>query len=361
MPIVRTLSRYVLGQWLRIFVLATVGLPVVSVMVYLTDRLSRLLDRDLTALTIVQVGLYAIPGNTANMIPAAALFATVFTVGPLARNSEITAAKAGGVSFYRLVFPILVAATLASVLCFWVSEIAPQTTERQLELEKERFSRNQVTRYDFTYLADDGWTYSIRFLDTNTEVMRTVLLEHAGRKPGYPNLSITADSAKWNDSTGRWRLENGATHILVDTLALMTTRFAALELPTFNEQPQSLLTEPKRPEEMTYRELETFIATLDRSGNDTRKLRVDLAVKLALPAACLVIALFGAPLAMSNPRAGAAWGIAISLGTTVLYLLLINLSKAVGASGVIDPTVSAWVPNGIFLAVGLWLFGRVRT
>jgi len=32
----------------------------------------------------------------------AALFAAVFTVGPLARNSELTAAKAGGVSFHRL-------------------------------------------------------------------------------------------------------------------------------------------------------------------------------------------------------------------------------------------------------------------
>src|SRR5689334_12334905 len=98
MPLVRTLSRYVLGQWVRIFLLAGLGLPIVSVMVYLTDRLPRLLDRDLTALDIIRVGLLAIPENTAIMIPAAALFATVFTVGPLARNSEVTAAKAGGIS-----------------------------------------------------------------------------------------------------------------------------------------------------------------------------------------------------------------------------------------------------------------------
>src|SRR5690606_28182710 len=122
-----------------------------------------------------------------------------------------------------------------------------------------------------------------------------------------------------------------------------------------------LLSEPKRPEEMTYRELASFITTLARSGNDTKKLEVDLAVKLALPAACLVIALFGAPLAMSNPRAGAAWGIAISLGTTVVYLLLINLAKAVGATGIISPTLSAWLPNAFFLTLGAWLFSRVRT
>ncbi|MBX3147839.1 MAG: LptF/LptG family permease [Gemmatimonadales bacterium] len=361
MVIIRRLSRYVLGQWLKIFFLAGLGLPVVSVLVYLTERLNRLLDRDLSAAVIAQIGLFAIPGNTANMIPAATLFATVFTVGPLARNSEITAAKAGGVSFYRLVFPILVAAALAGLFCFWVTEIAPQTTARQLELERERTNRNQTTRYDFVYLADNGWTYSIRYLDTQNNGMQTLLLEHAGRAENYPNIAITADSAKWVDSTGRWRLESGMLHILGDSSARMTAQFATLEMATLNEQPTSLLSEPKRPEEMTYQELASFITTLSRSGNDTKKLEVDLAVKLALPAACLVIALFGAPLAMSNPRAGAAWGIAASLGTTVVYLLLINLAKAVGATGVISPTLSAWLPNAFFLTLGLWLFARVRT
>lgn len=361
MVIIRRLSRYVLGQWLKIFFLAGLGLPVVSVLVYLTERLNRLLDRDLSAAVIAQIGLFAIPGNTANMIPAATLFATVFTVGPLARNSEITAAKAGGISFYRLVFPILVASALAGLFCFWVTEIAPQTTARQLELERERTNRNQTTRYDFVYLADNGWTYSIRYLDTQNSGMQTLLLEHAGRAEDYPNMSITADSAKWSDSTSRWRLESGMLHILGDSSARLTAQFATLEMSTLNEHPTSLLSEPKRPEEMTYRELAGFITTLARSGNDTKKLEVDLAVKLALPAACLVIALFGAPLAMSNPRAGAAWGIAASLGTTVVYLLLINLAKAVGATGVISPTLSAWLPNAFFLVLGLWLFSRVRT
>ena len=361
MPLIRTLSRYVLGQWIRIFLLAGIGLPLVSVLIYIIDRLPRLLDRGLNAAAIAQVTLLALPGNTFTMIPAAALFATVFTIAPLARNSELTAAKAGGISFYRVIFPLLVAAAFSAGLCYWVGETAPQATARQLELEKERVSRNQATRADFTFLADDGWTYSIRFLDTRVRAMQTVLLEHAGRRKGYPNLAITADSATWNDSTKRWRLKNGALFVMGDSVAPTTLRFAGLDVRSFDEEPSSLLSEPKRPEEMTYRELETFIGALSRSGNDTKKLEVDLAIKLALPAACLVIALFGAPLAVSNPRAGAAWGIATSLGTTVVYLLLINLSKAVGATGVIDPTLSAWLPNAIFLLVGLVLLARVRT
>lgn len=364
MPLIRTLSRYVLGTWIRIFLLAGIGLPVVSVLIYIIDRLPRLLDRGLGAGAIAKVALLAIPGNTATMIPAAALFATVFTIAPLARNSELTAAKAGGISFYRVILPLVVAAAFAAGLCYWVGEVAPQATARQLELEKERVSRSQTTRADFTFLADDGWSYSIRFLDTKVGTMQQVLLEHAGRKKGYPNLSITADSANWIAASHRWRLKNGAVFAMADSVTPTTLRFQALDVKAFDEPPTSLLSEPKRPDEMTYAELEGFIATLARSGNETKKLEVDLAIKIALPVACLVIAIFGAPLAMTNPRAGAAWGIATSLGTTVLYLLMINLSKAVGAAGMLGTApagLAAWIPNAVFLLIGLALLARVRT
>jgi lipopolysaccharide export system permease protein len=97
------------------------------------------------------------------------------------------------------------------------------------------------------------------------------------------------------------------------------------------------------------------------TGNDVNKIRVEHALKIAVPVTCLIIALFGAPLSLSSPRAGAAFGIAISLGTTVFFLLIINLAKAVGKGGVIDPLVAAWTPNALFLAAALVLLRRVRT
>src|ERR1700692_2423077 len=105
----RILDRYVLWQGIRVFLLPSTGLPLVSVLTQLTDNLRRLLGRELSAGTIALSYLYSLPQNIATMMPAAALFAAVFTVGPLARNSEITAAKAGGMSFHRLAWPLFLA------------------------------------------------------------------------------------------------------------------------------------------------------------------------------------------------------------------------------------------------------------
>src|SRR5215217_4106804 len=107
---IRQLDRYVLQSWLRIFVLTALGFPLVSIVINLTDTLNRLLDRGLTMKEIFISYVYSIPENAFIVMPAAVLFATVFTVGAMGRQTELTAAKAGGHSFYRLMRPIFLAA-----------------------------------------------------------------------------------------------------------------------------------------------------------------------------------------------------------------------------------------------------------
>ncbi len=74
-----------------------------------------------------------------------------------------------------------------------------------------------------------------------------------------------------------------------------------MRLKALSQSPADLLAEPKAPDEMRYAELGRYIDALRRSGNDANKLIVEQALKLALPATCLIIALFGAPLAVHGP------------------------------------------------------------
>jgi len=60
---------------------------------------------------------------------------------------------------------------------------------------------------------------------------------------------------------------------------------------------------PKAPQEMGYEELGRFIAAVERSGGDANKLRVERMLKIAIPVTCVIIMLFGAPLATSTQRA----------------------------------------------------------
>ncbi len=357
----RQLDRYVLGSWVRIFVLTALGFPVVSILINLTDTLNRLLDRGLTMKEIAISYVYSIPENAFLVMPAAVLFATVFTVGSMGRHSELTAAKAGGQSFHRLMRPIFMASAAASVLAFVVGELAPGATAKQLELQKAKQARPTRTRFNFVYRGDAGWVYTIRSLDVANRQLKQLMLERQGTGLSYPGLVLTADSASYDDKLKTWRLRRGASRLIASPARQATFNFRTMRLRALSQTPADLLAESKAPDEMRYAELGRYIDALKRSGNDANKLVVEQALKLALPATCIIIALFGAPLAVTTPRAGAAVGIAISLGTTVIFLLFVQITKAIGAGGLINPVLAAWIPNFVFLFAGLVLLAKVRT
>jgi len=355
------LDRYILAAWLRIFALSVIGLPLVAILVNLVDRLSILLDRGLTAREVALSYLYTLPEQLFLIFPAAVLFATVFTVGALARNSEITAAKACGRSFHRVILPIVLAAAVASMIDVGLGEMATETTAKSLLLQKETQATAVDQRYNFIYRNEAGWTYAINSLDVRRDVLRRIMLERKGVDRRYPSLVVTADSAVWDSTSSHWRIIGGTSRILPGGAAMITYKFASARVAALSQSPTDLLAESKAPEEMRWKELGRYITALERSGNDASKLRTERMLKLSMPFACLVIALFGAPLAMTSARAGAAWGIAVSLGTTLVFLLTMQLAKAVGEGGLVQPEAAAWIPNVIFLLVAAVLLTRVRS
>jgi lipopolysaccharide export system permease protein len=150
-------------------------------------------------------------------------------------------------------------------------------------------------------------------------------------------------------------------HVIPTNTADITFKFDSIKDRNFQEAPKTMLGSSTAPQEMRYEELGKYIAALERSGGDADELRVERALKLAIPITCIIIALFGAPLATSTQRGGAAYGIAVSLATTIAFLILIQLTKAVGAKGLLDPDIAAWLPNALFGLTGIILMARVRT
>ena len=107
------------------------------------------------------------PESMSQMIPAACLFATVFTIGPLARNSELTAAKASGLSFHRLILPLVIAALFASGFSFLVERgLHPGLGPRPGAPEGHPGQRDSTEKYNFVYRGSGNWLYAIRMLET---------------------------------------------------------------------------------------------------------------------------------------------------------------------------------------------------
>lgn len=362
MRLFRPLDRYVFIEFWKIFLTTAFGFPILLVVIDLTDHLEGFLQKGKSASQIAMSYVYFVPESMFLVLPAAVLFATVFTIGSLTRHSEITAAKASGLSFYRLILPILLAAGMATGLDLGIGEVMPETTKRRNALlEPETAHTLFSQRYNFAFAGEEGRVYKVAEINTISGRARSIQIERKGSGPEYPTYIIAADLAVWDSTTGVWTLSKGEVTTVSDTGHTFAVHFDSLRDPLFRERPIDLLARSPDPREMRYRELTRYVAAQQRSGSNQDKNRVELALKIAVPFTCLIIALFGAPLATSTQRGGTAFGVAVSLGTTVIFLLMVQLTKAIGGKGVITPELAAWLPGAIFALVGLVLLVRVRT
>jgi lipopolysaccharide export system permease protein len=354
------LDRYVFSEFWKILITTALGFPLLLVIIDLTDNLEKFLARNLPRRDIALSYLYWIPESMFMVLPAAVLFATVFTIGALTRHSEISAAKASGISFYRICVPIFVGAVLASALDLGLGEVVPVTNSRRNDLLEEDKFRGSTTRYNFAFQGEYGRVYKVASLNTNTGTIEQLQIERKGTGAEYPTVIVAAKKALWKSNPG-WTLEGGEMKLLTDSTPDVTFAFSRMLDRQFAERPTDMMVKPRGPQEMRYQEVSRYIRTQERSGSDVNQVRVERALKIAIPITCIIIALFGAPLATSTQRGGAAYGVGISLAVTVVFLMLVQLTKAIGGKGLMPPDLAAWVPSALFGLLGVLLLARVRT
>jgi lipopolysaccharide export system permease protein len=362
--LVRPLDRYVFGEFAKIFLVAALGFPILVIVIDLTENLQKYLDSKVPVRDVAVSYVYWLPDSMFMVLPAAVLFATVFSIGSFTRHAEVTAAKASGISFYRMIMPVFLGAILACGLDLVLGEAAPIANQRRsqlLRLDREALGNN---RFNFAFAGEFGRVYKAFELRTDSGRIRTLQIERKGSGPSYPTYLMTADSAQYKpgvNAWGQWIMRHGQLHVIGDTGTNFSISFATARDKHFTERPTDMMTKSPDPHNMRYKDITRYITATERSGGDANLSRVERALKIAVPVTCIIIALFGAPLATSSQRGGGAYGIAVSLATTMIFLLMIQLTRAIGGKGVIPPDLAAWVPGAIFALMGLVLLARVRT
>jgi lipopolysaccharide export system permease protein len=356
---IRILDILIAKAFLRIFILFVLGAPLLFIVGDLVEQVDRYFDRGLTVGEVSLAYVYMLPEFISWSFPIAALIATVFTIHSMTMHREVLAAKAGGISFHRLMAPLVGLGLLLTGVGLLLSEAVPVGKRRSGQiLRSEEVGRQWRT--DFVFKTDDDRTLTVRRLNVFPPAMNQVVLEVPAGSDGEVAQHLQAARVPF-DSVRGWTFKTGYLRILPDRAEPLTLYFDSLRSSGFGEPPRGLLSSPDDEDEMSDSEIDRMVANITRSGGDPSTLLVKKGQRKAIAVATLVIILFGGPLATSSRRGGTAYGIGVALASTILYLLLFRLAGAAGNAGALSPVLSAWLPNLLFLACGLILLKRVRT
>ena len=353
----RVLDRLVAGQFLKLFGISILATPPLFILGELTEDLDRYVDLGLTGAEVARGFLFRVPEYFVWSFPIAGLIAAVFTVHAMTAHREIVAAKAGGVSFHRLVVPIFILGAVLSGVGLGLTDVVPRSNKIAFQTLRDSGMRRDW-RTNLVHQTEHGLTLGARRLTMADRRLTGVLIQERQGEDGS-TMHVQAASAFHNGT--EWTFLDGLSRFVERDGSQATYRFERMRLPSLATLPEDLLDDPPEDDEMTYEELDRMAGLIERSGGEAHELRVRKEQRRAIPLATLVVILFGVPMATSSKRGGNAYGIGVALGTTILYLLLLQISGGLGSAGAISPVVAAWIPNGLFLVAGLGLMTRVRT
>jgi len=351
----KKLDSYILKQFILTTIFGLLTFMVIFLIIDLMENLDDFLDNNVTNPIIIQYYIAFLPEIIKLMTPVAVLLGSLFTTGKLASNNELTAMKAGGMSIYRYMLPIMsvtVIISLASV--YFNGWVVPYANQHKFSIERKYLHKNiESTARTNIYLQDgQKRIIYIAFFDGNANFGARVSIQE------FTTSSLLSIDQRWDglqltwDSTDqRWTMKNGQ-YRLTKFKGERVEKFDSYTFPNLTFTPKDIIKKVEKPEEMNYNELAEFIKRQQSSGNDVARWLVDYHNKVAFPFASVIVVLFGIPFSFAKRRGGIAVQVGISAAVVFIYMVFMKISSVFGYNGDIDPLLTAWMANIIFFTAG---------
>jgi lipopolysaccharide export system permease protein len=344
-------SRHLVREFLGTFTLTLGAFISIYIVADFFDRLDGFLRHDAPAGAIVRFFVFKLPLVVTQVTPLAVLVAGLVGLGLLARQNEFVALRACGVSVWQLAAPLLVlGAAISAGIFVWNETIVPYSAHRWHEIENLEIKKRDVATVfagrEVWYHGQAGF-YNIDRVSPRHSTLYGLTVYQLGPDFRLARL-IEAEAAVWDG--GRWELRKPHAFAFGPEGARDAALPAGFTLPETFEDFRAVSVEP---EELSYAMLRRQIRDLARKGVDTSESRVDLHLKLALPAASLVMMLLAVPLTAAGTRL-TSFAASIGLGSAVGfgYFFLLAFARALGQTEALPPLLAAWSANGLFALVG---------
>lgn len=350
------LGRHVIREFLRVFAMAIASAGGIYLVVDIFERTPKFLDYDPPLSAILSYFLLKLPGIFADVYPAASLLAVLIALGMMARNREILAARACGISTWRLAAPLIAIATLTSLGALaWNELVVPPAFAKSRYINdvviKKKDQRGHFNVDSLWFQADAGF-YNLEHYDAEEQTIKGLKLYSLGE--GFALESITeVPLATWSGQG--WIPQGGSVKRHSDD-GLTSTPLNP-ETFRFTEPPDELAARRRRSEEFSFQQLKQQITVLESKGLDASEFSVDLHRKLAWPFSGLVTVLLGFPLAVrGGRRAGIAQNIGAGLVFGMGYWVVTAIAISAGRTGGIPAPLAAWTANLVFAAIAAMLY-----
>ncbi|HUY33610.1 MAG TPA: LptF/LptG family permease [Pirellulales bacterium] len=388
----RLLTRYVLWELLKVFLVALTGLTLIMLVYGLLKQAN---DQGLGPAQVVRVIPFVLPDMLRFTIPATILFAACSVYGRMSGSNEVVAIKSLGISPMVVLWPCFIFATFLSLMTVWLNDVAVtwgQAGVQRVVIESVEEIMYSMLRTQRSYSAPHNVSILVSSVE-GRRLMQPIFNFPANGDQQPVTLSAQEAELRANDETLKIichhctiETENGFSGVtdLVEREILLTeasrsgdgsripTRVPLSLIPVEKKRVQHDLNEFQRGRAMQVGmpmvtgDFETLDAqnwkndaqALTDFHNHLHRLATEPPRRWSAGFSCLCFALIGAPMAIWRQKADFLTSFFLCFCPILfVYYPLLVFGVEQAKSGALDPYI-VWLGNLILAGWGLWLLRR---
>lgn len=370
----RILDRYIAKQILFASAYAIGVLIIILILGNVFQSILKELAKrpDLSLLFVLKFIVLVLPISLSIAIPFSFLSAIMLTFGRLSADSEFISMRMAGLSMSRICAPVAVVAIFFTAVCAWINVSVAPAAKTEMEgmkaslfnlvqrepllLFPEEGVMSELPGHLIYAKKEDGILRGLQLIRMENNVPSAiavareakVLVELEGDNPELVlemtdvNLMVGGAGTNFMDSSQPIFMESAAAGFSIDMFKEIGTKMK------------------ERPVNLSFRTLLERSRDPEVEAEMRNVYRNELSRRFAFSTSCITLALIGIPLAITSQRRESGIGFVMSLGIGIAYYALQNIVKGLGDSEEIYPHIIAWVPNLLFLLLGVLMFRKLN-
>ncbi|MGO9403991.1 MAG: LptF/LptG family permease [Terriglobales bacterium] len=358
----RILTRYILGE---VVSHALIGAAVFTFVLFTRDlgRILELVVRNSAPLpSVAEIFFFTVPVALTYTTPMGVLVGILIGLSRLAADSEITAMRASGLGVWTFLRVISIFVVVAWLLALGNSVyLAPRSLTALGELQDdlkssqasfevqprvfyEGFPKIILYVQDVKAMAGGALWKGVFLADLTDPAAPRISLAHEGllvsQGPDTLDLHLTNGSTHENDPKNPDQYQ----------ISTFQTTDIPIQIPASQSSQEH---EPTSLGEINVAELLRSARTADPM---TRRWHlIEYHRRLALPTACIVLALVGIPLGLSSKKGGKSSGFVLTILLVFLYYSISLIGVSFARQGRLSPAAGVWLADFVFLLGGVLL------
>lgn len=361
---IKKLDIYISKYFLKYFFMSSFSFLAIFLLAQMFKIIKYINEGRLVGKNVFIYILNLIPKIFIDIAPLSILLAGLITISIMASNLEIISLKTSGIRFFRIVAAPLIISFLISIAVFFIYNTVYTKSLATINLLRGRDTEETVVlpsekKNAFYRNIEGNYLYFMK--EINREKGSANNIEIVVYDNEIANLKevITAKSASFNAEENIWTFRDVN---IYDAIKKEEKFFKEYKNEKFIDSPDNFIrVKGIDPRMQSIKELKKSIKEQKSIGEDTKVHLVELAKRYSFSFASFIVAFIGLSVGSKYVRGGKTTiNLVVCIVVGYGYYIVSSAFEAMSLNGILNPFIASWIPNILYLGIGLFFMNKAE-